>query len=168
MVCQKCGTQLGKEDRFCPNCGAPTKGESGPGFGDSLIIGEDEQTWILPPEEWAQDQGGSWGPDMAAANDDSDDSDWSDWDDSPSPETVSGPPGDGRRIDPSERHELVMLTGAEAASGCEKVVEIEDQELTIRIPPGTRERDTMTIPGHGYVDQTTGERGVLKIQFLID
>ena len=186
MFCGNCGAQMSESDQFCPNCGQPrdmadsTENWQGnaPAPGANPSIDGGGRTWILDPEETGGGAGG-WDDDYTEVEPDFDQGSYAsgtdswadDWDEDSwgkSPKTEEQPLKPKSKMDPSERHELVILTRAEAISGCRKTIEIDGSPLTIEIPPNFTPRDSMTFRGYGYRDSYTGERGVLKVQFLID
>ena len=188
MFCGKCGAKLEENDRFCSNCGEPRyqtellNGSEGPASypGEDPCGAGGEGTVILdPPVGGGTVPGDPWGGDDGWDSDDPgwDGKDsWSDVEDEPEHEVSGGcspmpahePLKRKPTMDPSERHELVIITRAEAISGCRKIVEIDGSRLVIDIPPNFTARDSMVFPGYGYPDPATGERGKLKVQFLID
>ena len=185
MYCGKCGTQLEPQDRFCPECGAPVS--PGPGNAPGAYDGSmsESQTWVLPDEDEnaLPESGGAdaWDPGQGAA--------WIEddvWEDQPqqaireperrindappsyAADAAAQRPKGGRKMDQSERHELVLLTREEAIAGCRKEIEIDGQILTIDVPPNLGPKESLYFQGYGYRDTATGRRGPLKVQFLID
>lgn len=82
--------------------------------------------------------------------------------------SMSVKPDKNYRVDPNERHELVFLTRDEAVEGCRKVIEVNGAKIAIDVPPNYKAEKAMIIKGYGHMNEETGERGNLKVQFLID
>ena len=70
-------------------------------------------------------------------------------------------------FDPTERHELVILSEEEAQAGCRKTLDIDGRQLVIDLHPRYDADTSMFFEGYGYEDKTTGKRGMLKVDFLI-
>lgn len=66
------------------------------------------------------------------------------------------------------RTQLLILTREEALNGCRKEIVVEGKAVMVDIPAKTTADSVVTVPGLGYLDTSTGERGVLNIQFFID
>lgn len=70
--------------------------------------------------------------------------------------------------DPSMEAKLVTLTQEEALRGCRKQVRTSDgRVVTIDVPPHTNISTKLDLPGMGKLDERTGQRGPLRVTFLI-
>lgn len=174
MFCGKCGYKLEDIDKFCPQCGAETQiyrdlmeaAEPAPvrEAVEPASVNDEMETESLktdpePEQETAEPA-------------------------APTPEPAPERPAENRleiecvsmsvkpdknyRVDPNERHELVFLTRDEAVEGCRKVIEVNGAKIAIDVPPNYKAEKAMIIKGYGHMNEETGERGNLKVQFLID
>ena len=66
------------------------------------------------------------------------------------------------------RTQLVFLTRDEAQKGCQKLIAIDGQQVPVNIPPGTNGGTDLDLPGYGYPNSRTGQRGVLRLNFFVD
>ena len=85
-----------------------------------------------------------------------------------SPEPPQAPSAHKSGIDPLERHELVIVTRDELASGCQKALEIDSKIVVVDIPPYYDTSESMYFSGYGYEDKATGRRGSLKVDFMVN
>ena len=66
---------------------------------------------------------------------------------------------------------LVILTPAEAYSGCVKRIVVDKatrRTIEVNIPAGITIETKLDVPGFGYPSSTTGRRGPLRLSFFID
>ncbi len=140
MFCGKCGYKLEDIDKFCPQCGAETQV-----YRDLMEAAEPAAPTPEPaPERPAENR-----LEIECVS-------------------MSVKPDKNYRVDPNERHELVFLTRDEAVEGCRKVIEVNGAKIAIDVPPNYKAEKAMIIKGYGHMNEETGERGNLKVQFLID
>ncbi|MBR3313335.1 MAG: hypothetical protein IKG18_04265 [Atopobiaceae bacterium] len=83
--------------------------------------------------------------------------------------------GDGARADANDdetvRSMLVILTPAEAYSGCVKRIVVDKstrRTIEVNIPAGITIETKLDVPGFGYPSSATGRRGPLRLSFFID
>ncbi len=193
MFCGKCGYKLEDIDKFCPQCGAETQvyrdlmEAAEPAPVNDEIETESLKTDPEPEQETAEPA------DHAPVSDeletellktDPEPEQETAEPAAPTPEPVPERPAENRleiecvsmsvkpdknyRVDPNERHELVFLTRDEAVKGCRKVIEVNGAKIAIDVPPNYKAEKAMIIKGYGHMNEETGERGNLKVQFLID
>ena len=68
----------------------------------------------------------------------------------------------------TSRAQLMILTREEARSGCQKTIEIDGKGYLVEIPAGVTSTTILDLPGLGYFDTETGERGSVRLSFFID
>ena len=176
MFCGMCGTELSNDALFCPVCGEPVEvieedgGIIGPGQPEPAapFMPEQKRRCKSCGEELEDDDMfcGNCGAPVKAERPTPPVS--------PVPPTppVSPvpptPPAHKAGIDPLERHELVIVTRAELASGCQKAVEIDGKVVVVDIPPYYDTNESMYFKGYGYEDKDTGRKGDLKVDFMVN
>ena len=63
-----------------------------------------------------------------------------------------------------------MLTREEARTGCHKTIEVDKvthETIEVDVPGGVDVTTKLDAPGYGYFDETTGNRGPLRLSFYI-
>lgn len=68
---------------------------------------------------------------------------------------------------PTARPKSVRITREEAKAGCRKTIVVDGQSIEVEIPGGVGVYTKLDVPGLGYFDQMTGERGPLRLSFHI-
>lgn len=68
---------------------------------------------------------------------------------------------------PTARNKLMRLTHDEAMNGCRKTLEIDGQMIQVDIPAGIVDREKLDVPGYGYFDNQTGQRGPLRLSIRV-
>ncbi len=83
---------------------------------------------------------------------------------------VPAPPAADNDDDASVLSSLVMLSAAEARTGCVKRIEIDKsthESVEVDIPAGVNVTTKLDVPGYGVFDELSGRRGPLRLSFFI-
>lgn len=86
----------------------------------------------------------------------------------PSSDPGNGTPQIKEEAPITSRPQLVLLTREEARIGCSKTIMIDGQAFRVDIPAGVTSETLLDLPGIGYFDTETGERGSVRLSFFID
>ena len=74
-------------------------------------------------------------------------------------------------VSPNVANMLVVITRDEARLGCVKEIEVDEagfgSTIKVRIPAGIKLGTKVDVPGLGYFDENTGQRGPLRLSFYI-
>ncbi len=83
---------------------------------------------------------------------------------------VPAPPMVDDDDDATVRPRLVMLTREEARTGCRKTIEVDrstHESIQIDVPAGVDVTTKLDVPGYGYFDELSGQRGPMRLTFFI-
>lgn len=186
-TCPRCGQPVGAHDDFCMSCGTrltrqgPAPAPGVPQGSGTVLVGGPAQAaggkavcpvcgaQVEPGDLFCIACGAPLGPAPAAK---------------PQPAAPAGgvyhgtaapgagAPAEGMRLKDeapiTSRAQLMILTREEARSGCQKTIEIDGKGYLVEIPAGVTSTTILDLPGLGYFDTETGERGSVRLSFFID
>lgn len=164
--CEQCGSQLFEGDMFCTSCATPISAnvpDSGPVIGTRMVepgIDKGQTGGSVP-----QTPSGT-GTLVAGLEDYSPYQDTALSYSAPSGKPVLAVPATNNDH-PTARPKSVRITREEAKAGCRKTVVVDGQSIEVEIPGGVGVYTKLDVPGLGYFDQMTGERGPLRLSFHI-
>ena len=82
--------------------------------------------------------------------------------------TVGGESTAGKGMGPFDVKQILPVNSQEAASGCQKVVALQDgKRISVKVPAGVKEGSLLRIVGGGKEDPQTGAKGNAYIQIHI-
>ena len=151
-ACPHCGYPLEPDAMYCISCGLKIGSPASAG-GVALNDGGTQPVWDGHPYDQPYDQ-----PyDVVSQQ--------------TGPVTpLPAPPATDNDDDASVLSSLVMLSAAEARTGCVKLVEIDKsthESVEVNIPAGVNVTTKLDIPGYGVLDELSGRRGPLRLSFFI-
>ncbi len=158
-TCPVCGARLEPGDTFCVMCGSPAA-DSANQSAASPVATPNIFSFASEPAQGFSTGGARTDGDRAGGA----------WAGGTGPGGASMVHNSGDIADdddPTVRPQLLMISYQEARTGCHKTVTVDGQSVDVDVPAGVDVTTKLDIPGWGYYDELTGERGPLRISFFL-
>ena len=150
-TCPQCGASLSADNAFCTDCGCRLEEQSAaakppkPTMSPKPPAATDQPKQVATPKPVAA-------PNLSAA----------------SKPTKQCKPASVSKL-ASPQHVVAYISRELAAGGGQTVVEVAQVgNVTVQVPVGVRNHDSVTLAEAGRVDPATGKRRDLEVQFLME